>query len=241
MVASPEYFEYYYKERRRLFVSPSITDNVRNSAYQESNKRKLIAKLGESYPYNDPGKIRELTSSYYAMIEEVDTWVGQFLRVLDRTGLRRNTMVVFTSDHGEMMGAHGMMNKAILLEEAARVPLIISSAGKLRKNVTIAEPVSHLDVHSTILDYMGAEEYDASDGTSLRRFIKQTSSNVEYDERFVVVEIDERFPVNDHQFSRSIGEVPNFMIRKGKVEHRTTPRHVTWLKNVLTLPKATTS
>jgi arylsulfatase A-like enzyme len=135
--------------------------------------------------------------------------------VLDRQGLRQNTLVIFTSDHGEMMGAHGMMNKAILLEEAVRVPLIMS-AGSLDKNVTIKTPVSQLDLHSSILDYLGAQESDVSDGASLRRFIRNRSSNSEFDETAVVVELDERFPVNGRQLSMPIGAIPNYMIRKGE-------------------------
>jgi arylsulfatase A-like enzyme len=116
--------------------------------------RGLVAKLGKRYPNDDPGKIMELTSSYYAMIEEVDEWVGRLLNVLDRTRLRRCNMIVFTSYYDDMMGAHGMMNKVILLEEATRVPLIISAVGKLGRNVTISDPVKHDDLHSTILDYL---------------------------------------------------------------------------------------
>jgi arylsulfatase A-like enzyme len=194
MVASPEYFSYYKKRMDDLYVSPSIKDDVRQSAYENSNKRNLIPKLGKKYPYDDAGKIKELTAAYYAMIEEVDTWVGRLVDVLDRQGLRQNTLVIFTSDHGEMMGAHGMMNKAILLEEAVRVPIM--SAGSLDKNVTIKAPVSQLDLHSSILDYLGAQESDVSDGASLRRFIRNRSSNSEFDETAVVVELDERFPVN---------------------------------------------
>jgi arylsulfatase A-like enzyme len=215
MVASPEYFSYYKERLDKLYVSPSIKDNVRESAYVNSNKRNLIPKLGNKYPYDDEGKIKELTAAYYAMIEEVDAWVGRLVSVLDQQGLRQSTLIIFTSDHGEMMGAHGMMNKAILLEEAARVPLIMS-AGYLEKNVTITVPVSQLDLHSTILDYLGAEELDAADGTTLRRFIRNMSSNSEFDERAVVVELDERFPVKGQQFSMPIGEIPNYMIRKGE-------------------------
>jgi arylsulfatase A-like enzyme len=215
MVASPDYFSYYKKRMDNLYVSPSIKDKVRESAYENSNKRNLIPKLGNKYPYDDAGKIKELTAAYYAMIEEVDAWVGRLVDVLDRQGLRQSTLIIFTSDHGEMMGAHGMMNKAILLEEAARVPLIMS-AGILDKNVTITVPVSQLDLHSTILDYLGAKELDSSDGTSLRRFLRNGTSNTEFDERAVVVELDERFPVSGQQFSMRIGEIPNYMIRKGE-------------------------
>ena len=111
-----------------------------------------------------------------------------------------------------------MMNKAILLEEATRVPLIMS-AGSLDQNVTITVPVSQLDLHSSILDYLVAEALDVSDGTSLRRFIRKKSSNSDFDDRAVVVELDERFPVYGQQFSTPIGAIPNFIGRLFNAQH----------------------
>jgi Sulfatase len=151
------------------------------------------------------------------MIEEVDTWVGKILDRLDAAGATNNTLIVVTSDHGEMLGAHSMLNKGILLEESARVPLVISYPGVIPsgKVVPASTPVSHIDLFSTLLDYTYASEHDNSDGSSLRRFIEDRSYNEQYDERTVVVEIDMRFPVNKNKLNEGLGERPNFMIRRG--------------------------
>jgi hypothetical protein len=151
------------------------------------------------------------------MVEEVDTAVGKLLDRLDETGLANNTLIVFTADHGELLGAHSMLNKGILLEEAARVPLILSYPGTLPsgKVISASTPVSHIDLFATLLDYAHASEYDESDGKSLRRYIEDASFNEFYDERAVMVELDSRFPVNRRELSDGLGEIPNFMIRKG--------------------------
>ena len=57
---------------------------------------------------------------------EIDDWVGKILDKLDEHGLAENTLVIFTSDHGEMLGAHGMREKNVFYEESAHIPLIDS-------------------------------------------------------------------------------------------------------------------
>jgi Sulfatase len=209
---------YYWSRRSNLYVPPSISDPLTYSAYRFSRNRKP--------GFTDPDKLVELVAVYYAMIEEVDHYIGLLLDKLETSGLLNSTMIVVTSDHGEMMGSHGMQGKGLLYEEATRVPLIMvnqrqfpsSSVGTLVK-----EPVSHLDTHATILDYLGASQYDTGDGKSLRRFIEKTSYNQYYDERVAVVEDDGRFPVGTKKLAGKLGDRPNFLIRNGRFK-LTLPR-----------------
>lgn len=217
VVATSKYFDYYHDRYSDIALPRNIKDRMVDSAYVDANQRKNLDDLGTNYTYNNPDLIAEYTSVYYAMIEEIDTWVGQLLDKLESSGLHDDTMIVFTSDHGEMLGAHGMLNKGILLEEATRVPLILSYPNAMPRGAVVnaSTPVSHMDVFATILDYTQTSHLDHSDGQSLRRFIEHTSYNERYDERTVVVEVDFRFPVNQKKLSGHIGDEPNFMIRKG--------------------------
>lgn len=70
------------------------------------------------------------------------------------------------------------------------MPLIMSFPGQIREKVTVKEPVSHLDVHSTILHYLKASNLDKSDGRSLHRYIDRKYFNMNYDERVAVTEIE---------------------------------------------------
>ena len=74
---------------------------------------------------NYPNEIDNFQRSYYAQSVSIDRSVGRILRAIDEQGLTDNTIVVFTSDHGEMFGAHGRRAKYIFYEEAARVPFLI--------------------------------------------------------------------------------------------------------------------
>jgi len=150
----------------------------------------------------------------YGMIEEIDDWVGHLLNKLEQQNLVENTIVVFTSDHGEMMGAHGMRNKFNFLEESVRIPMIMSYPNGMPSGSVVKQPVSQIDLHSTILDYTGGSNFDTSDGQSLRRFIENTSFNQFYDETAVVAEIDDRWPKGPFQLAGELGGIPNFMIRK---------------------------
>jgi arylsulfatase A-like enzyme len=121
--------------------------------------------------FHDPGYARQLTAIYYAMVKEVDDQVGRLLARLEELGLTGSTLVVFTSDHGEMLGAHGLVSKMVFHEEAVHVPLLMRMPGSIRPGTVVREPVSGLDLFATILDYLGVAA-PARDGDSLRPLVE---------------------------------------------------------------------
>ncbi|HEX2032997.1 MAG TPA: sulfatase-like hydrolase/transferase [Chloroflexota bacterium] len=94
---------------------------------------------------------RLLRHVYYRLVEKVDAQIGQILQALRDAGHEANTIVVFTSDHGDMAGAHELNQKHTLYDESARVPLIIAGPGVVAGRVT-AEPVSLVDLLPTLCD-----------------------------------------------------------------------------------------
>jgi arylsulfatase A-like enzyme len=150
-----------------MSVPVSISDQMLNSPYYNSNSRT------KNPEYADPEKIKYLISDYYALVKEIDDWVGKILNKLDELGLAENTLVIFTSDHGEMLGAHGMREKNIFLEESAHIPMIIRLPGKIEPESVVEGYVSTMDLYATILDYTGVAG-PVSDGKSLRGLIDKT-------------------------------------------------------------------
>jgi arylsulfatase A-like enzyme len=116
-----------------------------------------------------------MISNYYGLVKEIDDWVGKILETLDRHGLTDNTLVIFTSDHGEMLGSHGMREKNVFYEESAHVPLLVRFPARLKSNTTVNGYVSLIDLFATILDYLEVKKYP-SDGKSLRGLIEGTDT-----------------------------------------------------------------
>ena len=120
--------------------------------------------------YHNADFVRQLTAVYHAMVREVDDHIGRLLKRLDALGLRQNTLVIFTADHGEMLGSHGLVSKMVFHEEAVHVPLLMRMPGVIKPGTVVKHPVSGLDLFSTILDYLGVPA-PARDGDSLRPLI----------------------------------------------------------------------
>ncbi|MBD3238973.1 MAG: sulfatase-like hydrolase/transferase [Chitinivibrionales bacterium] len=115
---------------------------------------------------------RLVKASYWAMCELVDTYVGKMLDVLDATGQRENTMVIYTSDHGEMLGDHGIYWKgAYFYDCAIKVPLILNMPGAIGPQ-TVNELVELLDLPSTILDLAQVREHPGMQGKSLMPLLR---------------------------------------------------------------------
>jgi len=120
---------------------------------------------------NDEKSFRRLISKYWGLVTQVDFSVGQILKTLEDLGLADNTIVVYTSDHGDMMGAHKMVEKCVMYEEAVKIPWLMRIPQMQCKQHIIKNPVSQIDLMPTLLDLMGAP-YDNLPGQSLVPRIK---------------------------------------------------------------------
>ena len=123
------------------------------------------------YPEWTDQQWREYLWVYYRLIESADAEVGRVLAALDQARLASNTLVVFTSDHGDMLGAHGFRHKQKLYEEAVTVPLIVAVPGG-RSGVDHRHLISGLDILPTMLDYAGLGAPGSLQGRSLRPLIE---------------------------------------------------------------------
>jgi arylsulfatase len=112
--------------------------------------------------------IREIKAAYYAMIELIDENVGRMLDALERTGQRENTIIIYTSDHGESLGDHGLLLKGCRFYEGlVRVPLIFSWPGYFQSGLVSNALVELIDVTPTLLDICGLPKPERMQGRSL--------------------------------------------------------------------------
>jgi arylsulfatase A-like enzyme len=119
---------------------------------------------------------RKLIARYWGMISLVDKQVGRILQTLKDSGLEDDTIIVYTSDHGDMMGDFHMLTKGMMFQSAARIPLLIKVPGSRAVPGEITEPVSLVDLVPTLLDIMGQQTERKLDGKSLYPAMKRKQS-----------------------------------------------------------------
>ena len=187
-----------YKSRE--MISPaSIHDSRSNSPYRPNPMEAS---------YTDPDKVKFMAANYYAFVSEIDDWVGKILYKLEELKLADNTLVLFVSDHGEMLGAHGMRGKFCFYEESVRVPFLVRFPGKIKPGQVIDTPVSTLNIFPTILDYAGLKTIP-TDGYSLKPVMEGVKTK--YD-----------FAVSEWTWKNQ--NVPSLMIRTKEWKLMTTHR-----------------
>jgi arylsulfatase A-like enzyme len=127
-------------------------------------------------PLKSEADWRRLIANYWGLCSLVDTHVGTILATLEQCGLADNTIVVYTSDHGDMMGSHRLVAKCVMFEEAVRVPMAIRLPGQARGR-RISGPVSQTDVVPTLLDLLGQDIPGHLQGGSLRPLLEDDTRN----------------------------------------------------------------
>ena len=155
----------------------------------------LLSNAARGHDVTSEAGWRELRARYFANITLVDEMVGTILAALELNGVADNTVVIFTSEHGEMAGDHGMLEKRSMYEESARVPLIMHVPGLSASHQMVPGAVGHVDLVPTILDLMGASLPDHLQGKSLTPVL-QGEQTLDGNEVFVqwngVSDIDDR-------------------------------------------------
>jgi choline-sulfatase len=160
-------------------VHPYVRDQAENTGYDQH--------------FADEAAVKRARAGYLGLISSLDENIGHILETLSDVGLDGSTRILYTSDHGDNMGARGLWGKQVLYEEAAKVPMILAGPG-VAAGVR-REPVSHVDVYPTVMECVGAHAPDAA-GVSLFGKIPERTVLSEY-----------------HASSSRAGE---FMIRHGK-------------------------
>lgn len=127
------------------------------------NETDIIAYMRQSYQSSrtfpvgdfDDDKWRQYIWAYYRMIEKVDAQIGKVLNALRELGLEQNTLVVFTSDHGDCQGAHRWNQKTVFYDEASRVPFILKCPGKAEVGTSDKLVHTGVDLIPTLCEYAG--------------------------------------------------------------------------------------
>ncbi|MDC7234949.1 MAG: sulfatase-like hydrolase/transferase [Spirochaetales bacterium] len=166
LMTPPAFYDLYRNTSVKTEYNSFAHDpNLKN--YPEVMKEYLVSGVfpdydGGGHRVKDEKDIEIITRAYWGSVSLIDKNVGRILKTLEETGLQENTLVVFTTDHGEYMGAHGMMAKGgVCWEEYINVPFIASLPGSIPMGVRSSSLFSFTDIVPTLLEITGIK---ASDG-----------------------------------------------------------------------------
>lgn len=169
-VAPEKYFEMYPKEPIRV---PEVPENYLATLPVPAQKRLLHWKAQNNL---SDSLARCAIQAYYATISFLDAQVGRVVEALRDNGLDKNTIIVFTSDHGYHMGEHGYFQKTTLFEHSGRIPLIIvDPENRAGRTVSLAEMI---DLYPTLCKLANIPAPDYLAGKSLVPLLKDPSAIV---------------------------------------------------------------
>jgi arylsulfatase A-like enzyme len=167
---------------------------VEGDASRHHRRRcELVAREGyKNHPLNSESDWRRVRANYYGLVTLVDQAIGRILAALEASGQADNTIVVYTSDHGDMLGDHALMQKGVFYEQATRVPMLIRIPWLGRKSTVVNAPFSHIDLAPTLLDMMRPGVPAKLDGTSWAERLREPGKIAE--NAVVVVWNDAKHP-----------------------------------------------
>ena len=151
---------------------PGIPEGPEPEWYRR-RREQFVRNRGEGggFDLRTPEGWKRMHRNYAGLCALVDQAFARILWALEVSGQAENTIVVHTSDHGEMMGAHSLMAKSVMYEEAIRVPLLLRAPFRLLRPHRVSHPVSHIDLAPTLLELMGVPDHGL-DGRSLLGYLR---------------------------------------------------------------------
>ena len=156
--------EHYYRYWNRELPMPKLY------AREERPTHPYVADYGRNFNYDDyfesPEDVKKALSGYFGLVSYLDENIGKVLGALRDAGLADDTVVMYTSDHGDNLGARGLWGKSTMYEEIAGVPFIMAGPG-VPAGRRIGTPVSHVDAFPTILEVAGEKMPPGFPGYSL--------------------------------------------------------------------------
>lgn len=177
-VAPKKYYDMYDMDNMEILYNGSTEEYLSTlpdpaaKSIRWGNRNQGLLNLKSN---NDLAK--EIKEAYFATTTFMDAQIGRILKKLKQTGLDKNTVVVFTSDHGYHLSEHGHWQKQTLFENSTRIPLIFSVPG-LKSGLRTNSPVEMIDIYPTLMELTGIETPDHVVGKSLTPILKNVDSSV---------------------------------------------------------------
>ena len=211
-----KYWDMYEDEQIDIPEFPDNLDETRSMMDTWLNAYHGVTK----YDLRDPESLYQMRRAYYALMSYVDDMVGKLIASLERSGLDKNTIIIFSSDHGDMLVEREMVQKRAFYDYCSKIPLIIKYPDNRNAGTIVNTPVTTLDLLPTFCEMTGSDASQPYDGDSLLPLIEQ-----EDPDRHIFVEAHE------------VVGVPCVMVRKGDWKYNYIHGHEPQLFNMKDDPK----
>ncbi|MCL2641720.1 MAG: sulfatase-like hydrolase/transferase, partial [Phycisphaerales bacterium] len=123
---------------------------------------------------------RKTWAAYFGLVTLQDECIGRMVRALKDRGIWDNTLLIFTMDHGENLGAHCLSGKQVMYEESARVPMLVKPPGGKKIGEKRKQIANHVDIAATICEYASVDAPAGQQGRSLKAAVED--ANVEWED-----------------------------------------------------------
>ncbi len=177
--APEEYHEKYPPEdvvlRKNVQERVVVDDLLATDKSDLSEKTKRIRKKQRTKLDSDE-EIRKMIAGYYAQTEVLDDCMGRIIEKVDKSGLKENTIIVFSSDHGDMLGSHRMALKQMPMEESISIPFIIRYPNIIPANTSTDALLGTIDMMPTLLGLAGLPVPKGLDGKDISQAARGKNS-----------------------------------------------------------------
>ena len=154
-------------------------------SYSKADKSRLPKEVVRSIEFNaptpelrDPAEARKRIAFYYASLAQMDDCLGKVVNTIKEFGLENDTIICYTSDHGEMLGELGLWQKFQFYEGSCGVPLLIRVPGRIA--AVCDAPVSLVSLSATLTELAGVEQIASNDGASLAPLLREPQSRHDF-------------------------------------------------------------
>ena len=156
--------EHYYRYWGRELPMPKLY------AREQRPQHPYVVDYGKNFNYDDyfesPEDVKKALAGYFGLVSYLDENIGKVLGALQDSGMADDTVVMYTSDHGDNLGARGLWGKSTMYEEIAGVPMVLAGPG-VPAGKSVDTPVSHVDALPTLLEIAGEKTPAGFPGVSL--------------------------------------------------------------------------
>lgn len=157
---------------------PGLPANFAKSPYDADvieSERANNFNVYPSAPWT-PEDWRMYRNAYYRLVEKVDQEIGKIIDAIDKNNLWENTVIIFSSDHGDGIGAHHWNQKSALYEEVVNIPFIVTLPGKKNAGKVLPQLISNgVDFFATVCDWTGAKMPKGAAGKSFRKIAEEAN------------------------------------------------------------------